>query len=131
MLSDFGIAIRKVRLERQLLLKDMADTLGVSSAFLSSVEMGQRKVPKGWVDKLAQKYTLSAKEKEALSLASERSIAELKIPLSNTTDSQKNLAFSFAKALEGLTDEDVERIMNAMNARQGRGGNKRATKSRS
>ena len=64
MLSDFGIPIRKVRLERQLLLKDMADTLGVSSAFLSSVEKGKRKVPKGWVDKLGPKvYFVSQGER--------------------------------------------------------------------
>ena len=36
--TKLGIALRKIRLDRQEFLKDMADRLKVSSAFLSAVE---------------------------------------------------------------------------------------------
>lgn len=129
MLNEFGIAIRKVRLDRQLLLKNMADDLGVTSAFLSSVETGKRRVPNGWVEKIAELYALSEEERDNLQQASNMSVQNLKIPVAQATTKQKELAFSFAKALDGLTDEDVERIMNAINATK-RGGSKRATKHR-
>lgn len=116
MLSEFGIALRKVRLERHLLLKDMADALGVSSAFLSSVESGKRKIPKDWIEKISSIYNLHPDEHEALERASAMSMSEIRIHTQNASIKQKDLAFSFAKALDSLSDEDVERIMNAINA---------------
>ena len=41
--TKLGIALRKIRLDRQELLKDMADRLKVSSAFLSAVETGKKR----------------------------------------------------------------------------------------
>lgn len=116
MLSPFGIAIRKIRLDRQLLLKDMADTLGVSSAFLSSVESGKRRVPKGWIESISRIYHLSKEDVENLEIASSKSAPDIKIPISAVSSEKRDLAFSFAKALDGLSDQDVERIMNAINA---------------
>ena len=45
MLTEFGKALRKIRIDRQQLLKDMANKLGVSSAYLSAVENGKRRMP--------------------------------------------------------------------------------------
>ena len=42
-LTAFGKLIRTFRLEKLMRLKDMASDLGVSSAFLSAVETGERK----------------------------------------------------------------------------------------
>lgn len=127
MLSEFGVAVRKLRLDRRLLLKNMADDLGVSSAFLSSVETGKRKVPNGWVASISEIYHLTKDEREELEQASAISGPDIRIPMSGANTKQKELAFSFAKALDGLSDEDVERIMNALSAPK-RGGKKRAGK---
>jgi transcriptional regulator with XRE-family HTH domain len=40
-LTIFGAAVRKLRIEQGLLLKQMADALGVGSAQLSSIEVGR------------------------------------------------------------------------------------------
>ncbi len=45
MLTEFGKAIRKIRLDKGEILKDMAKRLGISSAFLSAVENGRKNVP--------------------------------------------------------------------------------------
>ena len=116
MLSEFGIAIRKIRLDRQMLLKTMADDLGVTPAALSAVETGSRKVPKKWLDTIIELYDLSEEERDELIQASERSLKEICIPVSNISDQQKELAFSFAKALDKLTEEDIEHIMKALNS---------------
>ena len=42
--TKLGIALRKIRLDRQELLKNMADKLKVSSAFLSAVETGKKRL---------------------------------------------------------------------------------------
>ncbi|MBD5169224.1 MAG: helix-turn-helix domain-containing protein [Oscillibacter sp.] len=128
MLSKFGIALRKVRLDKQILLKDMANDLQVTSAFLSSVETGRRKIPNGWINKICELYSLSDDERDSLEMAKAKTEQEIRIPISSSTDMQKDLAFSLAKALDGLSDADVERIMNAMNNPK-RGANKHDSKS--
>ena len=42
-ISEFAIFCRKLRLDNNQILKDMADVLGVSSSYLSAVENGKRK----------------------------------------------------------------------------------------
>ena len=44
-MTPFGARVRELRRERGLLLKDMAAHLGVSSAYLSALERGERGKP--------------------------------------------------------------------------------------
>ena len=46
-MTPFGERMRKLRTERGVTLKDMAEALGVSSAYLSALEHGKRGRP-GW-----------------------------------------------------------------------------------
>jgi len=46
-MTPFGERMRKLRQERQVTLKDMAEALGVSPAYLSALEHGKRGRP-GW-----------------------------------------------------------------------------------
>lgn len=49
MLTSVGRFLRTLRIDHGEILKDMADVLGVSSAFLSAVENGKKKMPEGWI----------------------------------------------------------------------------------
>ena len=42
MITKLGDYLRKLRIRNQQILKNMADELGVSSAFLSAVENGKK-----------------------------------------------------------------------------------------
>lgn len=119
MLTEFGKILRKIRIDNQELLKDMAKKLGVSSAYLSAVETGKRKVPNGWVAKVANLYALDGKSKDELELACERSAQEVKISLAKATGLQREAALSFAKALEGLDDQKLRKIMEVVDERKG------------
>ena len=46
-MTPFGETMRKLRAERGITLKEMADAIGVSSAYLSALEHGKRGRP-GW-----------------------------------------------------------------------------------
>lgn len=46
-MTPFGDRMRKLRAERGVTLKEMADAIGVSSAYLSALEHGKRGRP-GW-----------------------------------------------------------------------------------
>lgn len=116
-MTKLGIALRKIRLDRQELLKDMATKLKVSSAFLSAVETGKKRPPANFIDRICSLYELNGEEKSELLLAADMSLDEVKINLSEASPAQRQVAVSFAKALDGLTDEEISKIMRVFNER--------------
>lgn len=126
MLTEFGKALRKIRIDRQQLLKDMANKLGVSSAYLSAVENGKRRMPQDWVSKIASIYSLDSDAQADLQNAADNSVFDVTISLENASEQKRHAVLSFARALDGLDDEDLKRIMSSMKAK----GEKRGTKQR-
>ena len=116
-MTKLGIALRKIRLDRQELLKDMATKLKVSSAFLSAVETGKKRPPANFIDRICSLYELNDEEKSDLLLAADMSLDEIKINLSEASLAQRQVAVSFAKALDGLTDDEIGKIMRVFNER--------------
>lgn len=114
MLTDLGKILRKIRIDRQELLRDMATNLGVSAAYLSAVETGKRNAPLSWIDKIIDEYHLVADEAKELRNAFDASQGELKIPLQQISSLQRSTALSFAKALDGLSDNQLKKIMNVV-----------------
>lgn len=66
MLTEFGQFCRKLRIDRGELLFHMASKLGVSSAFLSSVENGKKNPPKEWQETICELYGLKSDDKQKL-----------------------------------------------------------------
>ena len=50
MITPFGKSLRNIRMDRGMLLKDMAQDLDVTSSYLSAVEVGKRNVSENWKD---------------------------------------------------------------------------------
>ena len=48
--------LRSIRLERGEILRDMAKRLGMSPSELSSIELGKKPLPKGFLDKIQSHY---------------------------------------------------------------------------
>lgn len=124
MLTEFGKALRKIRIDRQQLLRDMADKLGVSSAYLSAVETGKRRIPQDWVSKIASIYSLSCEEQADLQSAADNSVFDVTISLVNASEQKRNAVLSFVRALDGLNDEDLKRIMASMKGKEEKRGNR-------
>lgn len=59
MLTDIGRFLRNLRLDNQELLYDMAIKLGISSAQLSSIETGKKKLRDIEFNKVVRLYGLS------------------------------------------------------------------------
>lgn len=114
MLTSFGKELRKLRIERQELLKDMAEALGVSSAYLSAVETGKRRIPNEWVSRISEQYSLSRGQTIALQNAADDSMNEVTIPLEGFSQERKDAILSFARRLDGISDEELTTIMNSM-----------------
>ncbi len=106
MLTTFGKFCRVLRIERNELLKDMADALGVSSAFLSAVENGKKEIPSKWLDKIKEVYSLTGNAAEELATAIDSSRKEYRVNLENIATEDRALALSFARKLESISQMD-------------------------
>lgn len=115
MLTEFGRELRKLRLDRDEYLKDMADKLDVSVAYLSAVETGKRKIPDNFVDKIVKAYNLSDKDADMLNELKELSASEVRVPLTDKTQKQKEAILSFAKAIGGIESKKLDEILRIMN----------------
>ena len=115
MITAIGKYLRKLRIQHNEILKDMADHLGVKSAFLSAVENGKKKMPKAWPEKLADIYGLTQEDIEELMLADMESQETIKLNLENVANGKRKLAISFARQFDSLDTDTAEQIFNILN----------------
>ena len=115
MVTSFGKFLRNLRMDIGELLLDMAEKLHVSPAFLSGVENGKRKIPEGWLPKIAALYGLSEEQNEKMKEAYYDSNNEIGIELHNLQANQRDLAIAFARKLDSIPDSDISRILSILN----------------
>lgn len=109
-MTPFGRFMRNLRLERGMLLKDVADKLKVSSAYLSALEHGKKGVPnEAVVSKLETSLELNPEQKKELMQAVRDSANSLSISHKSTP-----LAFetanAFARKLPSLSEKQLKSI---------------------
>lgn len=114
MLSEFGKFCRKLRMEKNELLIDMAQKLEVKSSFLSAVEVG-KSIPEKWKEKIIELYNLSDEQILELTKSIEDSVRQLKFDLSQREDVDKNILLAFARKLDDLDTKDKESILKILN----------------
>jgi len=114
MKTTVGNFLRDVRLDRSENLRDMAEALGVSSAFLSAVENGKKKMPDSWYGTLSKKYSLDKTRIEELKNAVLESSGVIKLNLSKANTTSRKLAVSFARSFESLNEEESEEILKIL-----------------
>lgn len=118
MLTSVGIFLRKLRIDNGEILKTMAETLGVSSAFLSAVENGKKKFPEAWLKKMEYSYNLTAMQMEELKNAIIESSDTVELNISNASVENRQLAVSFARQFDSLDEETSKKIFNILNKHQ-------------
>lgn len=108
MLTDFGKTCRKLRIDNDELLLDMAIYLGVSAAFLSKVENGKAKPPIEWKDKIVSRYHITgvAYSEFCKDFDKARNVKTLKIP--NIQENDSDLMLAFARKLGNMSIDEKE-----------------------
>lgn len=112
MITEYGKFLRKLRIDQGQTLKIMAEKLGISSAFLSAVENGKKKIPKTWETKLATEYELNGEQLEELRRSQQDSQQLIEINLETLSEAQKDTAFAFARSLEKFDTQDLSKLAN-------------------
>lgn len=76
MLTPFGIADRKLRLDKGMRLLDLAHRMGCSAAFISAIETGIKTIPDGFVVKAME---LSPSEFRDLERAADQTRTDIRL----------------------------------------------------
>jgi transcriptional regulator with XRE-family HTH domain len=110
--TPFGVRVRELRRQRGLLMKDMAAHLGVSSAYLSALERGERGKPT-WtlLQGVLQYFHIIWDEADDLLRLADLSDPKVRIDASRQGPRAILLANRLAREFDSLSDEDVTAIL--------------------
>jgi transcriptional regulator with XRE-family HTH domain len=120
-MTPFGEKVRRLRRERGLLLKDMAAHLGVSSAYLSALERGERGKPT-WslIQGTLQYFHIIWDEADELARLADMSDPRVKIDTAGTNPRATLLANRLAREIGGLTEDEVDVLLAVLDSAQER-----------
>lgn len=110
--------LKNIRLEHGQVLKNMSDTLNVTSSYLSAVENGKRPMPEEWLERLKKAYNLSSEMLDKITEAADELRGSIKMNLDNATRTKKEAAVVFARSFEEMDDRTAESIINILQGRK-------------
>ena len=118
--TSFGEFVRILRIKHHEVMGDMAKMLEVKIPFLSAVENGRKNVPADWIDKIANHYVLTIKEKDELQKAVDESRTQYKIAIKDSGINQRRAAMQFARSFDELDDDTAIKILKLLKDKEDR-----------
>ena len=114
MLTELGKFLKKLRVDRNEVLKDMAGKLGVTASFLSAVENGKKRMPSEWNGKLCVAYSLDSDNRKLLTAAIADTEASIDLKLVDLPSANRELAVFFARRFSVLDSDQVKAIQKIL-----------------
>lgn len=115
MLTDIGKELRRLRIDREERLLDMARRLGKSSSFISAIERGAKVPPTGFEDRIVEAYALPSSEAAALRRAADRSRDAF--TLKPRSPQARDTAGMMARQINSLSPDDLSDIDRILHRR--------------
>lgn len=107
--TPFGAKVAELRVEKDMLLSEFADALGVSAAFVSMVEMGRKPVPSEWLRRIPEILEINADDLESLQGLAGR--AKKRYVFEAKNDQQQRFFGSLEANLSSLSPERVNELL--------------------
>ena len=114
MTTEVGKYLRKLRIDNEEILKNMADKLKVSSSFLSAIENGKKNMPESMEEKIIIIYNLDDEKIREFRKAVEDSLNSIQMDLKDTSNERKQLAINFARKFDSLDDDLTKQIFEML-----------------
>lgn len=106
--TEIGKMLRILRIENNVMLKTMAESIGVSAPYLSAIETGRKPINAQLLNKIIDSLELS--EKQANELIAVASTLEQDIVIKPANDCEAELALMFARKLDNRS-LDIQKIL--------------------
>lgn len=100
-LTEFGKAVRKLRIDYDINLSELATSIGVSSALLSAVETGKKPISAELIKKITNVLGLNKDEEKLLTHAASQSVDNVSVRTSNPEEAE--IALMFARRIQDDT----------------------------
>ncbi len=114
-MTPFGQAIRRMRTERGISQKKMADSIGVSAAYLSALEHGKRSRPSAnLVRQIGDYLGLDWEEQEALERLAQLSHPRVVIDTTGLSARHTELANLLSERFQYFRPEHLDQISKAL-----------------
>lgn len=110
MVTPFGRFVRDKRVEQETSLRKMAQAIGLSSAYLSAIETGRKKITDQNVESIAAFLRLDQAEFNHARWLAILSQPSCKIDLRTANDEQRQLAMNVARNLNKLSHDQLNQI---------------------
>lgn len=104
-LTQFGKHVRKMRIDLDISLREMANGLGVSASYLSAVETGRRELTQSFAHRVAAFFEDRGCKTSELWDAADRSIDEINV--SSLDEESRALVAAFARR----SPEERQRVL--------------------
>ena len=120
-MTPFGDKIRRLRTERKVTLRDMAEAIGVSSAYLSALEHGKRGRP-GWhlIQRIITYLNIIWDEAEEVVELARISHPKITIDTSGLSPSATELANRLADEIGKLEDHALAEMIALLERKRSR-----------
>lgn len=112
MLTEIGKYLRKLRIDHNETLAQMASKLNVTATLLSYVENGKRTIPDKWLNEIPALYHLDQTETLRFQQIGLRTLQTIHTKVESEED--KILALAFARRLSELTNEEKEKLKSVL-----------------
>lgn len=113
--TPIRVFLKKLRSDNNEVMSDMAEKLGVTTSFLSAVELGKKNPPQNWYRKIDKAYSLCLSQRYELIKSLTLSERFLKIDLTDLSHEKKSLVWHFRENLKDMNSEDVEILSKVLN----------------
>ncbi len=110
--TQFGVELRKKRVERGETLGEMAEALGVSPSFLSGVETGRKRATDELVERIVARLDLNSSEISKLRRTAQETGPVLRITLTGKGNKAREVAAMFARCFDD--DLKIENLRSAL-----------------
>lgn len=114
MLTEYGKAVRKLRIDLAMTLRNMAAELGLTPAYLSGVETGRKPVGDRLVQSVVELFRRKGVDADHLVDAAALSREEVRLRLQQAREDQQHLAVALARRFSELSPKQVEEIVNVL-----------------
>jgi transcriptional regulator with XRE-family HTH domain len=114
-MTPFGVRLRQLRAERRISLKQMAEALGVSAAYLSALEHGRRGRPThAMVVAICAQLNIIWDEADELHRLARLSHPRVTVDTAGLAPAATELANLLAERIRKLPPDRVERLLDLL-----------------
>jgi transcriptional regulator with XRE-family HTH domain len=113
--TPFGAKVRELRKQRKVSMKDMADAIGVTPAYLSALEHGHRGLPSWYlVQRIIAYFNVIWDEAEEITRLARLSHPRVVVDTSGLSPAATELANKLADNIASMSDEEIGRHLTLL-----------------